>query len=90
MKAFFGDFLGLTLLIIFVNYFLFTKFDFSNLQKKFSLNILRSMGLEFHASNYFTEVTRDGLFLIMLAFSLPFMWLILLYFGNHFECTFVP
>ena len=40
----------------FCKLFLFTKFDFSNLQKKVSLNILRSMGLEVCASNYLPKL----------------------------------
>ena len=34
--------------------FLFTKFNFSKFREKVSLTVLRSMCLEFYASNYFT------------------------------------
>ena len=38
----------------FCKLFLFTKFNFSKFREKVSLTVLRSMCLEFYASNYFT------------------------------------
>ena len=42
--------------------FLFTKFNFLNFRKKFFLTMLRSMRLEFCASNYLPKLSRMAYF----------------------------
>ena len=54
MKASFWGLFKTNFIDHFSKLFLFTKFNFPKFQRKVSLNILRSMCLEFCASNYST------------------------------------
>ena len=52
---FLAGFLGLTLLIIFVNYFCLENLIFLLCRKSFLMYLLKLLGLEFCASKYMTE-----------------------------------
>ena len=56
-RLLFGDFLRLTFIVVFVNYFCLQNLNFLNFGKKFFLTILRSMCLEFYASNYLPKMS---------------------------------
>ena len=59
-RLLFGDFLRLTFVVIFVNYFCLQNLIFLNFGKKFFLTILRSVCLEFCASNYMPQAGIDS------------------------------
>ena len=61
-RLLFGDFLRLTFEVIFVNYFCLQNLIFLNFWKKFFLTMLRSMCLEFCASNYLPKLSRMAYF----------------------------